>query len=60
MDIFLLCLLSHLAQNERVEADDIYHGEHPQHMECPARFTNPTENLHMQQCVQKQQETINK
>ena len=49
-----------LAQNERVEADDIYHGEHPQHMKCPARFTNPTENLHMQQCVQNQQEPINK
>ena len=39
--VFRDSLLSHLEPNERVEADDGYIGEHPQHIKCPAGFANP-------------------
>ena len=58
--IFRDCLLSHLDHNERVEADDGYRGEHPEFVKCPAGFSNPADNLKMQQRVRSRQETINK
>jgi hypothetical protein len=35
VSIFRNSLLSHLAANERVEADDGYVGEHPRYIKCP-------------------------
>ena len=58
--IFRSSLLSHLAANERVEADDGYVGESPQHIKCPKSFSNPEETLSMQGIVRNRQETVNK
>jgi hypothetical protein len=52
--------LSHLAPNERVEADDGYIGEHPRHIKCPKGFANPEVTLLMQQRVRNRQETVNR
>ena len=57
--IFRDSLMSHLGRNERVEADDGYLGEHPQHVKCPAGFANRKENEKMQQRVRNRQESIN-
>ena len=57
--IFRDSLMSHLGRNERVEADDGYLGEHPQHVKCPAGFGNRKENEKMQQRVRNRQESIN-
>jgi len=59
ISIFRNSCLSHLAPNERVEADDGYIGEHPRYIKCPAGFTNPKENEAMQQRVRNRQEFIN-
>jgi DDE superfamily endonuclease len=59
ISIFRSSLLSHLGNNERVEADDGYIGESPQHVKCPKSFTNPKENTKMQQLVRSRQETVN-
>ena len=58
--IFRDSLISYLAPNERVEADDGYVGESPQYVKCPASFTNPEESLGMQQRVRNRHETVNK
>ena len=60
ISIFRDSLMSHLDAGERVEADDGYIGEHPQHVKCPAGFANPAETKHMQSRVRSRQETINK
>ena len=52
--------MTHLGYGERVEADDGYIGEHPQHIKCPGGFTNPETTEFMQQRVRNRQETINK
>jgi hypothetical protein len=52
--------MSHLGDDERVEADDGYIGEHPQHIKCPKGFANQKKTLFMQQRVRNRQETINK
>jgi hypothetical protein len=52
--------MSHLDEGERVEADDGYIGEAPQHVKCPKSFTNPEETLFMQDRVRSRQETVNK
>ena len=58
--IFRDALLSNLAPNERVEADDGYIGEHPTRIKCPRGFANLEETEYMQQRVRNHQETINK
>ena len=58
--VFRDALLLNLAPNERVEADDGYIGEHPQHIKCPAGFCNEVDNKAMQSRVRSRQETINK
>ena len=58
--IFRDSLMSHLAEAERVEADDEYIGEAPMHVKCPKSITNPEETLFMQQRVHNRQETVNK
>ena len=51
--------MSHLEPNERVEADNGYLGEHPQHVKCPKGFANEEQTLFMQQRVRNQQESAN-
>lgn len=58
--IFRDSLMSHLAPFERVEADDGYLGEHPQHVKCPKGFANPEITEYMQQRVRNRQETVNR
>jgi len=58
--VFRDSLLSHLEPNERVEADDGYIGEHPEHIKCPAGLCNPEETEFMQQRVRNRQETVNR
>ena len=60
ISIFRNSLMSHLANNERVEADDGYIGEHPQYVKCPAGFADLPETEYMQQRARNRQETINK
>lgn len=60
MRIFWMSLLSHLGPGERVEVDDGYIGEAPQHVKCPKCVTNPAETEFMQQRVRNRQETVNK
>lgn len=60
ISIFRDSLLSHLAPNERVEADDGYIGEHPQYIKCPGGLANLPETLFMQQRVRNRQETVNR
>ena len=60
INIFRDSLLSHLGENERVEADDGYIGEAPQYVKCPKSFVNPTETEFMQQRCRNRQETVNK
>ena len=52
--------MSHLNDNERVEADDGYIGEAADHVKCPKSFVNPEETKLMQQRCRNQQETVNK
>lgn len=52
--------MHNLGPNERVEADDGYKGEHPQHVKCPGGIANPAETQAMQARVRFRQETINK
>lgn len=59
MTIFRNSPLSHLDDNERVEADDGYIGEAPCHVKCPKCFTNPRETEAMQARVRMRQETVN-
>jgi hypothetical protein len=59
ISIFHDSLLSHLAPNEHVEADDGYIGEHPQYVKCPKGFTNQEELEYMQQRVRNRQESVN-
>ena len=58
--IFRSCLMHHLGPDERVEADDGYIGEHPEHIKYPRDFTNPKKTEFMQQRVRNEQETVNK
>jgi hypothetical protein len=58
--IFRNALLTELAPNERVEADDGYRGEHPQKIKCPCGIANLEETEFMQQRIRNRQETINK
>ena len=60
MIIFRDSLMSHLGIAERVEADNGYIGEAPQHVKCPKSFTNLQETEHMQQRVRNRQESANK
>jgi hypothetical protein len=59
ISIFRNSLQSHLAPNERVEADDGYIGGHPRYVKCPRRFSNPISTQLMQQRVRNRQESIN-
>jgi hypothetical protein len=59
ISIFRDSLVSNLEPNERVEADDGYLGEHPQHVKCPAGIGNLKITEYMQQRVRNRQETIN-
>ena len=58
--IFRDSLMSHLEKGERVEADDGYIGEHPQHVKCPRGFCNEETTEYMQQRCRNRQETVNK
>jgi hypothetical protein len=60
LQIFRNSLMSHLAPNERVEADDGYVGEHPHHVKCPKGIGNLPETEYMQQRARNRQETVNK
>ena len=60
LQIFRNSLMSHLEPGERVEADDGYIGEHPQHIKCPRGFANDPECIYMQQRIRNRQETVNK
>ena len=51
LQIFRNSLMSHLEPGERVEADDGYIGEHPQHIKCPRGFANDPQCLLMQQRI---------
>ena len=59
ISIFRNSLMTNLAPNERVEADDGYVGEAPLHVKCPRSFTNRPETEAMQQRVRNRQETVN-
>ena len=59
ISIFRDCLMDELDENEMVEADDGYIGEHPFHIKCPAGFANPEETEFMQQRVRNRQESVN-
>ena len=56
---FRSSLVSHLSFGERVEADDGYIGEAPQHIKCPMSVTNPAKIKEMQGRVRSREETIN-
>ena len=58
IEIFRDTLMSELAPNERLKADDGYLGEHPYHIKCPAGFANPEIMEYMQQPVRNRQESI--
>jgi hypothetical protein len=60
ISIFRNSLVSHLAPNERIEADDGYIGEAPAKVKCPASFTIPEETEAITQRVRNRQETVNK
>ena len=60
INIFNNSLKHHLAENERVKADDGYIGGAPLYIKCPASFGNEQECLHAQQRVRNRQETLNK
>jgi DDE superfamily endonuclease len=60
VSVFRESLKSHLADGERVEADDGYIGEHPECIKCPKGFHNPEETKFMQSRVHSRQETVNK
>ena len=60
ISIFRNALLSSLEPNERVEADDGYTGEAPEHVKCPKSMGNLEETEFMQQRVRNCQETVNK
>ncbi|CAB9515430.1 unknown protein [Seminavis robusta] len=55
ISIFQSALLGMLADNERVEADDGYVGDHPMYIKCPAGFANPEETLFMRQSTSNAQ-----
>ena len=57
--IFRDSLLSHLSENERVEADDGYIGECPLHIKCPGNITSRKETEYMQQRIRNRQESVN-
>ena len=59
MPIFRSSLMSHLEENERVEADDGYVGEAPRHVKCPKCISNPVETEAMQQRIRNREETVN-
>ena len=59
ISIFRQALMTELSANERVEADDGYVGESPQHIKCPASFTANPITKFMQERVRSRQETIN-
>ena len=60
ISIFRNSLISHLSYGERVEADDGYIGEAPDHIKCPKSFVNPEETVRMQVRARSRQETVNK
>lgn len=60
ISIFRDALVSSLAPNERIEADDGYLGEHPEHVKCPKGFANDEITEFMQQRARNRQETMNK
>jgi hypothetical protein len=59
ISIFRNSLMSHLSEGERVEADDGYIGECPQHVKCPGHITGDPTSLPMQADMRKRHETIN-
>ena len=52
--------MSHFEKEERVETDDEYIGEHPQHIKCPKGLANPEETLFMQQRIRNREDIANK
>jgi hypothetical protein len=62
VSIFRNALISMLDEGERVEADDGYRGEAPEHVKCPQSICNlQIDDLErMQAIVRRRQETINK
>ena len=56
--IFRNALMSHLSVGERIESDNGYIGEAPQHVKCPKSISNKVETLSMQQRVRNRQETV--
>jgi hypothetical protein len=58
--MFRNSIMSHLGENERVEADDGCLGEAPRFVKCPKSIANCIDCDRMQQHVRNRQETINK
>lgn len=56
ISIFRNALKHHLSQNERVEADDGYVGDSPEHVKCPKSFTLLEETKFIQTRVRSRQE----
>lgn len=61
-DISMFCntLISELDEGQRVEADDGYVGEAPEHVKCPRSIGHHTITESMQALVRRRHETINK
>ena len=52
--------MTHLSENERIEAEDGYVGEAPEFIKYPKSFVNPEETLAMQYRVRIRQQTVKK
>ena len=59
LEIFRVGLLLQLDEGERVEADNVYEGEAPEHVKCPNGFTRPEEEKDMRKRADGRHETIN-
>ena len=60
INIFRNALRSELDDGERVEADDGYVGDAPQHVKCPKSISNRSATELMQSLVRRRQEHVNK
>ena len=57
--IYRYSILTHLSENERIEAEDGYVGEAPEFIKYPKSFVIPEETLTMQGRACIRQEAVN-